>query len=491
MTLVIDVEFLHGTFRADPEGLAHTGRMRWGEWPPSPARVFAALIAADGTGERCRVTDGSELESLERLDPPLIQADPTPLFDERLHQVLQKRYVVEQLKSPAKETHQEYAARKGVAVHPGVRVCPRTPRVRYVYSARLAPGTVEAIRRRAARVGYLGTADSPVRISVSTESTGAILGGEFIPDPDGELSIAVPREGHLQVWDALHEAWRERGVAVGRGQYPALRYQVKYRSPRDSTDAVERGNVVAWLCLRSPGTGRRAWVSGRRITPVTSLFKKAVLAQHQSLFGEPPAVLHGHDDRRDGYELARFLALPDVGFQHSRGRIHGLALWLPPTAAPETVRRAREAARSVSRLTGAGIDVAVAPWDGEVRPVAVTPRRWVKSSERWVTAFPALFERHGQLTLAEVSRWCVHAGLPEPVEFRADRHPLIEGAVDLLPVEVHRHDRPHRPYAHVEIVFAEPVRGPVVIGAGRQRGLGLCVPVRADPAARVGESAGG
>ena len=477
MTLVIDVEFLHGTFRADPEGLAHTGRMMWGEWPPSPARVFASLIAADGTGERCRVSDGSELELLERLDPPVIHADPLPLLDERLHQVLQKRYVVYQLKSAAKETHQEYVARRGVAVHPGVRVCPRTPCVRYVYSADVSPGAVEAIRRRAARVGYLGTADSPVRVRVSTESPDGVLGGEFVPDPGGDLSIAVPREGHLQVWDALYEAWSERGVAVGRGQYPALRYQVNYRSPRDAADAGERGDVAAWLCFRSKSTGRRAWVSGRRIASVTSLFKKAVLAQHQQLFGDPPAVLHGHDDRRDGYELARFLALPDVGFEHSRGRIHGVALWLPPETDPGTVRRAREAASSVPRLVGAGIDVTVAPWDGEVRPVAVTPRRWLQASERWATAFPALFERHGPLTLAEISRWCVHAGLPDPVAFRAARHPLIRGAVDLVPVEVHRPGRPRRPYSHVEVVFAEPVRGPVVIGAGRQRGFGLCVPV--------------
>ncbi|MDE0654422.1 MAG: type I-U CRISPR-associated protein Csb2 [bacterium] len=490
MTLVIDVEFLHGTFRADPAGLAHTGRMTRGEWPPSPARVFAALIAADGTGARCRITDGSELELLERLDPPVIHADPLPVHDQELHQVLQMRYVVHQQQSPARETHQEYAARRGVAVHPGVRVCPKTPRVRYVYSADLSPATVDAIRRRAARVGYLGTADSPVRVRISTESPEAILGTEFRPDPVGDLSIAVPREGHLQAWDALYEAWCERGVAVGRGQYPALRYQVNYRARRDSADAVDRGEVVAWLCLRSPRTGRRAWVSGRRISSVTSLFKKAVLVQHQSLFGEPPAVLHGHDNRRGGYELARFLALPDVGFDHSRGRIHGLALWLPPATA-ETVRRARAAATSVSRLVGAGIDVGVAPWGGEVRPVALTPRRWMQASERWVTAFPALFERHGPLTLAEVSRWCVHAGLPEPVAFRADRHPLIHGAVDLRPVEVHRPDRPRRPYAHVEVAFAEPVRGPVVIGAGRQRGFGLCLPLRGQPVARAGDAGDG
>ncbi|MXZ30482.1 MAG: type I-U CRISPR-associated protein Cas5/Cas6 [Acidimicrobiia bacterium] len=478
MTLVIDVEFLHGTFRADPDGLAHTGRMTRGEWPPSPARVFAALIAADGTGDRCRVTDGSELELLERLDPPVIHADPLPVLDDELHQVLQTRYVVKQDRTAAKATHQEYVGRTGVAVHPGVRVCPRTPFVRYVYSAELPPESVEAIRRRAARVGYLGTADSPVRVRVANEVPEGEIGGEFTPDPHGDLAIAVPREGHLQVWDAMHDAWLRHGVAVGRAQFPALRNHVAYRSPSGPVNDSERGHVVAWLCLRSERTGRRAWISGRRMAAVTSLFKKALLVRYQQMFGDPPAVLHGHEDRGRGYELARFLALPDVGYRHSRGRIHGLALWMPPADSPETSHCAREAARSISRLVGPGVDIAVVPWGGEERPVAANPKRWRASSRAWATAFPAIHERHGPLTLNELARWCAHAGLPEPVKFRADRHPLVDGAVDLSPVEVHRPGRPRRPYSHVEVVFAEPVAGPVVIGAGRQRGFGLCVPVR-------------
>ena len=82
MTLTIHVEFLHGTYRADPEGLAHTGQLTSGEWPPSPMRVFAALIAADGTGERCRFTDGTELEFLEgsnrRRSTPTPRRSATP-----------------------------------------------------------------------------------------------------------------------------------------------------------------------------------------------------------------------------------------------------------------------------------------------------------------------------------------------------------------------------------------------------------------------------
>ena len=89
LMLAISVELLHGTFRGDPDGTANTGGLSLGEWPPAPSRLFAALVAADGTGARCRVTDGSELRWLARLSPPVIHADAAPG-----HQRVQPRYVV-------------------------------------------------------------------------------------------------------------------------------------------------------------------------------------------------------------------------------------------------------------------------------------------------------------------------------------------------------------------------------------------------------------
>ena len=69
LMLAISVELLHGTFRGDPDGTASTGRQTRGEWPPSPARVFAALVAADGTRQECRATDGTELTWTRTVGP--------------------------------------------------------------------------------------------------------------------------------------------------------------------------------------------------------------------------------------------------------------------------------------------------------------------------------------------------------------------------------------------------------------------------------------
>ena len=458
----ISVELLHGTFRGDPDGTANTGCLERGEWPPSPARLFAALVAADGTRQQTRVTDGSELLWLETLPAPTIHAHPQPW-----HQAQQRRFVV--IAERANCTHQEYVARSGALYRPGVRVAPRDPRIVYRWEKTPPPRTFESIRLRAARVGYLGASDSPVRLRVATEIPADPPADAFTPDPDGEATLNVPRPGDTELLDRMFDAWRVRGASVARSQFPALTHSARYRTP-DSQVEEDCGRVVAWLHLRPT-------VSGRRVSALTSLFKDAVLSHHQRIHGEPSAVLHGHGFERPGYDLARYLALPDVGFPRSRGRIHGLALWLPPDSNDVTQAKVRDAAFAVQVLKGPGIEVAVFPREDEPRPWAAHPRRWLQQSRGWVTAFPVVHERRGKVRLPEVAQWCRHAGLPEPVAFRQSRSPLATGGVDLMPVEVNRPGRPALPYSHVEIRFAEPVPGPVVIGAGRQRGLGLCVPV--------------
>ncbi len=463
--LAVTVEFLHGTFRGDPDGTAITGRLRQGEWPPSPARLFGALVAAGGTRENCRWTDGTELAWFEGLSAPTIYAHGEPR-----HNNLQPRYVVRHESTASKATQQEYVGRKAALVRGGVRVAMRDPLVVYTWNVTPPPSTLTALRCRAARIGYFGSSDSPVRVRLRTQFPSLDENADaYVPDGSGDTVVTVAKPGDLEILDRAYDEWRERGSSVARVQFPALRHEVRYRSPGQG-QLVDRGEVVAWLRL-----GR--YVSGRRVSAVAALFKEALLSQHQSIHGEPAAILHGHGFEGTGYELARYLPLPDVGYPRSNGRIHGLALWMPPGSCATGRRLARDAAYSIRRIRGRGIDVSVFPREDEDRPVAATPKRWLRSSRRWVTAFPAIHERRRPIDLTEVTRWCSHAGLPLPVGFRSARTPLVKGAIDLTPAEVNRRNRVGLPYSHVEIRFAEPVPGPVVIGSGRQRGFGLCVPI--------------
>lgn len=484
--LAISVEFLHGTYRADPDGGAATGRAELGEWPPSVARLLAAFVAADGMGADCRVTDGTELEFLEGLGAPVIHAEPEPL-----HQPLHPRYVV-LAAGPVRKIgknypagHQEYPARTGALVRPGVRVALKHPTAVYAWQDADPEGFLEALRRRAARIGYVGCADSPARVRVAEALDVGIVEPlyAFCPHAAGTRMVSVPRPGHhLAALQAAYETWQEHGAGTARSQFPALRNLVAYAGPEDMSDTQEAGRVVAWLRFKQS-------VPGRRLADVTAALKASVMSRYQLLYGDPiPPVLHGHGYEGTGFEIARYLALPNAGFNRSDGRIHGAALWLPTDCDETTVERARAAARAVQLLQTARLTVGVVPWQGEDRPRAATPGRWLQRSKTWATAVPAIHERFGKLSLAELRRWCRHAGLPEPVAFRSARVPLVPGALTLHPTEVQR-PAPHargtpKPYSHIELRFAEAVRGPVVIGGGRSRGFGLCVPIsdRADEA---------
>ncbi len=460
--LVFNVELLHGTYRADPDGSAPTGRQTHGEWPPSPARLLAALISADGTGHQSRRTSGAELEVLAAADPPVIHADPNPI-----HQRLVERYVAGQERKSG-EQQQEYLARKGVLVRPGVRVAPRNPSVRFFYDIQIGDDELAALEYRAARVGYLGCADSPVNLTVSRTSQIDADGTEdmaWIPDPEGHEMVNIHAAGDVARWAAAFEAWSKQGAT--RSQTRRYQPRSMYRQPDTAVPKPDQGGVRVWLHFQRP-------VSGRRAAVVAHGLKQAALARYQE-HGGPPAWLHGHVSTGADYQLARFLVLPNVGHPHSDGRVHGAAVWVPEGVEESEARNLANSLHSIESLSLADgktitIDRSHGGW-------TTNPRRWTSPARRWVTALPAVSDRHQRIDFEAVVRWCEQAGLPKPIQVRISRKPLVPGGVDLHPTETRRPGHTQtRPYAHVELIFEDLVGGPVVIGAARSYGLGLCVP---------------
>ena len=67
-----------------------------------------------------------------------------------------------------------------------------------------------------------------------------------------------------------------------------------------------------------------------------------------------------------------------------------------------------------------------------------------------------------------MAKACVDAGYPEPIGVRVSFAPLMRGVPHSRSFHVKpRKGRPPRPLTHAEIEFPVPVRGPVLIGAGR------------------------
>lgn len=132
MSVAVTVRLLHGSIRAmgrSDAALMGAADESTIEWPPSPARVVAALVAGGGSGAWRRIDgDDSEIRALERAGAPRIEADPVA---DLIATPLVGRYVV--VDKNDKGIVQNYPARKSAESRPGVRVRPRHPELRYVW----------------------------------------------------------------------------------------------------------------------------------------------------------------------------------------------------------------------------------------------------------------------------------------------------------------------------------------------------------------------
>lgn len=487
--LAVTVRLLHGTIHAGtPDDTVLAGSEPTGEWPPSPARLYSALVAADGTGPRCTVTTGEELVWLEGLGPPLIGASVPEAV---VSSALEPRYVV--VDERAEGAVQDYPARAAKKVYPGAKLAPREDTVVYVWPD-AEPTTIHrrALAYRAARIGYLGCADSPVTVSVSDGPVN-VPADTWRQDNRGSSVLPVPYPGFLEALDRAYLAW-SAGEAMRRSWIPTRR--VRYRAPSHNDDGgiARSTRQVIWLRFDRS-------ISARRVLEVTETLKAAVLDHLQRLLPgeELPSVLHGHRSPGERGSQADFLALPDVGHRYATGRLFGAAISLPGDVDPLLVQQVRTAAvhltsgelarRGSPSAAMGGLRVKVAVYGGERRPWAAVPRRWLRPSRSWVSATPVVHERWSKWRpgVDEVARWCRHAGLPEEVsvtEVCFSEHPLITGGVDLAPSLVFRSSRDRHPYSHLMVRFDRPVQGPLVLGRGRQFGMGLLAPIgdeSADP----------
>jgi CRISPR-associated protein Csb2 len=469
--LTISVEFLHGIVRAgSADDTALTGDGGAHEWPPSPARLFAALVSGAGTRARLPERVGTlGLTDLEGLIPDIYASSPS----ETLVSDLRDRFVVVDERNAG--SVQEYPARQAQRLSPGVRIAPAKPKVAYVWAnLELSDDAVESLRYRAARVPYLGCADSPVSMSVHTTAQQLDL-PRWEPDTEGSVALPVPPVGFIDDLDDRYDQW-VAGAVQRRHWYRTP--MANYRSPEDRNISAGPAPVTLWVRFDRP-------VGYRRCVDVAETLRNAVLTHVEDLMGDRaavPEILHGHvSGRGPGFHTARWVPLPTVAVPHADGKIRGACIWMPPEVGDQVADLARTALTRIIQLTAPGrFSVGVTPFDGTAKPWSSHPKRWEGPSRHWVSATPVVHERytHTAPTLEEVARWCHHAGLPAPESIRVSSVPIAAGSRRISAHESSRRGQLRGPRSFIEMRFAEPVHGPVIIGRGRGFGLGLFAPLR-------------
>jgi hypothetical protein len=107
---------------------------------------------------------------------------------------------------------------------------------------------------------------------------------------------------------------------------------------------------------------------------------------------------------------------------------------------------------------------------------------YARASGTWASVTPVVLDRHpkgnGRSVESVVAMACERIGLPAPVEIRVGFVSAVTGAPRDRDFHGSAKQVDNRQRRHVVIRFRERVRGPVMLGAGRFAGLGLCVPLR-------------
>ena len=240
-------------------------------------------------------------------------------------------------------------------------------------------------------------------------------------------------------------------------------------------------------------------IKGRQVTLPSTL--KLTAALRGLLMGAcpeqpPPEWFSGH--RPDGTATSvphlALIPLPFVGSQHADGRIMGLALVLPRGLDPLEAGRClepclRDPATGLARehrlFSAQWLDCAVELEARERPPRNLDPDTWTRPSRVWASVTPVVLNRHfdgkdkWERAAESVRGACEHIGLPRPREVLLHPVSLVEGVPHAreYPQLVRKSDGGRRSHNHAVIVFDEPVGGPVIVGAGRFRGYGLCRPV--------------
>ncbi len=498
--LAIEVELLTNRYAAT----AHNDRGR-AEWPPHPARFFSALVAALHEHDPVDAGEREALLWLEGQPPPSLDVDINVTEDVGRRSVLDV-YV------PVNDVVMSFKKVKGVeklnASDPLSTGIPRTKQARsfpivvpnrscfaFIWSND-PPGTLRsALDELCKRVTRLGHSSSLVRCAIVDRPITPTL----VPDENGDLVLRTVGPNQL----ARLEAEFVRHQGIENRVLPAIpkRYGRLKSTPREPI-AVEGIFSNDWVVFERVGGARPLSSRG---TDLSRALRDALFEQHGSKV--LPASLSGH--RQDGSATDQphvaFVALPFVGHEHADASVQGCAIVIPRgLVGPDREALLRlvaawERDRAIDadgtmELAGAGLPAVCFKRVELPAKSTLRPATWCKPAHRFVTATPIALDRnpgnlrsnqHGTAHKAsiEAQRYvadaCERVGLLRPISVEVSLAPLLPGT---QPVHAFlpwpgRPGRTARMRVHADITFAEKVAGPVLLGAGRFFGLGLCLPI--------------
>jgi CRISPR-associated protein Csb2 len=526
----LGLRYLNGWAMAAADG----ARKERAEWPPHPDRVFMALAAAwFETGQE--TDEGAALRWLESLPPPGITASdakprtgsgggkPTvsyvPVNDTERGRKPPDTHDLGKLKDAGLALLPEHRSRQARAFPVAI---PAEPDVYLSWKDGIPEphrAPLLSLCRKVASVGHSASfvqmwlEDSPPAANwVPAEGIGAHRLRVFGPGRLDDLERRCNRENVI--------AWGELEARIDSAKAKEKKMLKEQLSERFPTEPVSLRPVPGlWQGYAKaekredeepPGSlfDPRLVVlslSGQRLSlhatlKLTETLRGAMLAACQKAMPTLPEWLSGHtpDGRATALPHVALLPLPFVGHEHADGRIMGLALALPHADGPggfdpaeaaaffdPWLREANGLPNPLRLFDGKSLDVQAELEIRESPPASLRSAVWTRSARRWASVTPVVLDRHCEGKdkwdkAAEVVKdACERIGLPRPLDVLLHQDSLVRGVprASQFPYLARKSDGGRMHHAHAVLVFGEEVQGPVMIGAGRFRGYGLCRPL--------------
>lgn len=446
------------------------------EWPPSPSRLFRALLAATsrpgGAGQRGR----EALQRLEAMEPPIILG-PAP---DRLEPVRtavpnndQDRVLALHHKGRPEEARKKASSSRTMRLRQGWSV-PSPVEYRWHFPAE--DPDPEAFMALSQGVTTLGHGVDLVMVTAHWAEEEPPRWG-FIWQPDqakGAEALPVPTNGEIERLDKAYERSRRRiqGTQVMSTREP-LTALANYRNPLAPPP-------MRWqaFTVRTPDDSAPWATPGEEMMRLSGMVRHAVKRACE-LAGLDDALArsilgHGDDDHR-----LYVMPVPNVGHEWADGRVRRVLI-ASPLSLPEDTWNA-----VLLRMTGAEL---VEQGTGELKGLLAHIQRlredrllwrFLNASRIWTAASPVVLpgfdSRRGRPRPEKtVRRLLKHAGIPpEAIQrIRLDHAPRLPGVCAAWRTEV-PHYLHHYPRKYVTVEFVRPVSGPLFLGAAQGVGLGL------------------
>ena len=435
----IEVNFLTGRYVA-----THHNDRQKGEWPPHPARLFSALVAAWAEDGRDPAERGA-LEWLEALGPPAIAASAAvprsvvshfvPVNDASIVNVgwqaekaniiygLEDQLSEELLASEgevtkkASQIQQRLAGERDVEAQvnyprntnpssavqmlPDQRdkqerffpsVTPDDARVTYLWEGAALERDGRILDQLLRRVTRLGHSSCLVSGRVTTDTTEAA----WVPGDVGESLRTVSRGqlADLERRHAVHSGVRPRSLPYTNVQYRSIAETLQ---PEPLLEANTTGE---WMIFEFAHSSR-ALPSARAVELATAMRATTLHYAEDPI----PEEISGHRPLGKPTETPHvaFLPLPYVGFEYADGRLLGIALSVPK-ALGDSTRRAlyraigtweKAASPGPLKLTlGSRGVIHMSRLRGSATLSSLRTGVWHRPSRRWVSATPIALPKH-------------------------------------------------------------------------------------------------